>query len=63
MGLMRTIVNKGAVKRVAAVLVVGLALGSGLFVESGCSQGEAPGYAGYERGRHAGMSVRYSVKE
>ena len=41
---MKTIVNKGeAVKGIAAVLAVGLALGAGLFVASGCSKGEAPG--------------------
>jgi hypothetical protein len=44
MWLMKTIVNKGeAVKGIAAVLAVGLALGLGLFVASGCSQGDAPG--------------------
>ena len=31
------------VKVVTAVLAVGWALGSGLFLASGCSQGEAPG--------------------
>ena len=41
---MRTIVNKGeGVKGLAAVLAVGLALALGLFVASGCKQGEAPG--------------------
>jgi hypothetical protein len=41
---MKTIVNKGeAVKGIAAVLAVGLALRAGLFVASGCSKGEAPG--------------------
>ena len=31
-------------KGIAAMLAVGLALGAGLFVASGCKQGEAPGH-------------------
>ena len=45
MWLMKTIVNKGGevMKGLAALLAVSLALGLGLFVASGCKQGEAPG--------------------
>src|SRR5215204_7397547 len=64
LGLMRTIVSKGGVKRRVAVLVLSLVLGSGLFLASSCRQGEAPGHEEGSGGSssHQGHTSRDATK-